>query len=136
MPPRVKSEAHTSSQNDSQVVDDEHIQPTKKRRIDDGANAQGRSNEDSEMAAVQPAQNQTNNGRNGTPNTKKNKKKNKLNLSGQKGAQSSNKPVDFDYTQVDFNKFQGGSHKNQPNNEIKSKFHGKVRFWEQYGFLT
>lgn len=133
VPQRVRNEANTSSQNDSQVVDEKPIHPTKKRRVDEGANAQGRSNEDSEMAPVTPAQNQTNNGRNGTPNSKKNKNKNKHNLSVQKGAQSSNKPVDFDYSQVDFNKFQGGSHKHQPNNEIKTKFHGKVSRLK-YGF--
>lgn len=46
----------------------------------------------------------------------------------QKGnsAQSSSKPVEFDYSKVDFKKFQGGSQKPQQNSDFKSKFHGKV----------
>lgn len=43
-----------------------------------------------------------------------------------KVGQSSNKPVAFDYSQVDFKKFQGGSKKNPNKNEVETKFHGKV----------
>lgn len=38
--------------------------------------------------------------------------------------QSSNKSVDFDYSKVDFNKFQGGSQRER-NNDVKSKFQAK-----------
>lgn len=51
-------------------------------------------------------------------------KKNKL-LSRMKTAQSSNQPIEFDYSKVDFKKFQGGAEKSQPT-EIKAKFFGKV----------
>lgn len=40
--------------------------------------------------------------------------------------QNSSKGGDFDYSKVDFKKFQGGSQRPQPNNQFKSKFHGKV----------
>lgn len=54
---------------------------------------------------------------------KKNKK-----FNNNKTAQSSTAPVRFDYSQVDFKKFQGGSHKNKSTaNEVSTKFHGKVR---------
>lgn len=38
--------------------------------------------------------------------------------------QSSNKSVDFDYSKVDFNKFQGGSQRERTN-DVKSKFQAK-----------
>lgn len=38
--------------------------------------------------------------------------------------QSSNKSVDFDYSKVDFNKFQGGSQRER-SNDVKSKFQAK-----------
>lgn len=38
--------------------------------------------------------------------------------------QSSNKSVDFDYSKVDFNKFQGGSQRDR-SNDVKSKFQAK-----------
>lgn len=57
--------------------------------------------------------------------TPKKNKKNKKNASN-KTAQSSGTPVRFDYSQVDFKKFKGGSQKNKSNNEVQTKFHGKV----------
>lgn len=55
---------------------------------------------------------------------KKNKKNKKI--ASNKTAQSSGTPVRFDYSQVDFKKFKGGSQKNKSNNEVQTKFHGKV----------
>lgn len=64
---------------------------------------------------------------------KNNKKKNKKNKNKDKAelpipAQS--EQPDFDYSNVDFKKFGGGSIVEQ-NNEIKVKFHGKVNFYIQ-----
>lgn len=58
----------------------------------------------------------------------KNKKfKNKRNNKKAKVAQPSSKPVTpFDYSQVDFKKFQGGSKRNDSKNDVQTKFHRKV----------
>ncbi|XP_055903687.1 exosome component 10 [Eupeodes corollae] len=60
-----------------------------------------------------------------TPDGKNGKfKKNKKKFKGNKVAQSSDKPVAFDYKNVDFKKFQGGAQKAK-GTELKPKFHGK-----------
>lgn len=82
--------------------------------------------------SVSSNQQNANNGSNNNKSNKKNKKKNKnrqnnaSSTSTNSTQQSSSKPVEFDYSSVDFKKFQGGSQKQQPNPEFKSKFHGKV----------
>lgn len=59
------------------------------------------------------------------------KKKNKKNRNNQQNStvsqQKEAKPAEFDYASVDFQKFRGGSIKEQPNVQFKSKFHGKVK---------
>lgn len=55
-----------------------------------------------------------------------NKNKKNKKFASNKTAQSSETPVRFDYSQVDFKKFKGGSQKNKSNNEVQTKFHGKV----------
>lgn len=68
-------------------------------------------------------------GRSNSRKTKRNRNKNKNKKSSAKTHQTSNKPVDIDYSQVDFTKFQGGSKANKSNpNEVQTKFHGKVIF--------
>lgn len=60
---------------------------------------------------------------------KKMKKKKRNSYGGgdkTKVGQPSNKPVAFDYSTVDFKKFQGGSKKNLTKNDVETKFHGKV----------
>lgn len=47
-------------------------------------------------------------------------------VSNKKPIQSSDKAVAFDYSQVDFGKFQGGSKSQVNTNQSTSKFHGKV----------
>lgn len=59
---------------------------------------------------------------------RKSKKPHKQPVSNKKSMQGSDKPVAFDYSQVDFGKFQGGSKKQVNTNESTSKFHGKVAF--------
>ncbi|XP_055850996.1 exosome component 10 [Episyrphus balteatus] len=53
-----------------------------------------------------------------------NNRKNRKRFKGNKVAQSSEKPVAFDYKKVDFKKFQGGAQKAK-GTELKPKFHGK-----------
>lgn len=61
-----------------------------------------------------------------TKNQKKKKKK-KNNFQQSNATNSSNNPQQFDYGQVDFKKFKGGSHQAKRNdNEVQTKFHGKV----------
>lgn len=67
---------------------------------------------------------------NGAKSKKKNKNKKKINKQ-QDNTQASasdtaTKSTEFDYSNVDFQKFRGGSIKEQPNVQFKSKFHGKV----------
>jgi len=58
---------------------------------------------------------------NATKNQKKKKKKHHPHP-----AKPSDQPAQFDYGQVDFKKFKGGSHQAKRNdNEVKTKFHGK-----------
>lgn len=65
---------------------------------------------------------------NGGPSSKKKNKKNKNNQQNNAvSPQKETKPAEFDYGSVDFQKFRGGSIKEQPNVQFKSKFHGKVR---------
>lgn len=97
--------------------------PTKKRRIqsdDDSIDAKLnaiRSNMDQQDQQTTI---------DATETPKKNKKKNKnKNKTPEQQAVDSKKP-DFDYSTVDFKEFGGGSIVEQ-NNEIKMKFHGKVR---------
>lgn len=55
------------------------------------------------------------------------KKKKKKNFQQPNATNSSNQPQQFDYGQVDFKKFKGGSHQAKRNeNEVHTKFHGKV----------
>lgn len=60
----------------------------------------------------------------GTPKNGRSAKKAKP-TSNKKSGQSSNVPVKFDYAQVDFKKFQGGSAQRVNTHESTSKFHGK-----------
>lgn len=100
--------------------------PAKKRRVDgdsgDSINAklnEIRNNMDSkDQSSAHNAQ---------SPSKKdKKKKKNKNKLAQQNTDEQSTQP-DFDYSNVDFKKFGGGSIVEQKN-EIKMKFHGKVCF--------
>lgn len=116
-----------SSQHDA-----EHEHNSKRCRIDDSP-SQASTNQNSSPATpsqlnATPVKNALNDHlSNQTPNRQSNKKKNKRNKGNTpKVAQSSNTPVQFDYSKVDFSKFQGGSHKERPNPEFKSKFQGKV----------
>lgn len=102
----------------------EHIHENKKRRIEENS-LQSSANNNAGQSNTPPKTDQ--NGHNSNQNAKRNKKKNKRNKGNtNKVAQSSNQPVQFDYSKVDYSKFQGGSHKERPNTEFKSKFHGKV----------
>lgn len=68
---------------------------------------------------------------NGESSSKKKNKKNKNNQQNNAvSPQKETKPAEFDYGSVDFQKFRGGSIKEQPNVQFKSKFHGKVRRYE------
>lgn len=61
--------------------------------------------------------------------SKNQKKKKKQKNYQQQATNSSNNPEQFDYGQVDFKKFKGGSHQAKRNhNEVHTKFHGKVHF--------
>lgn len=64
----------------------------------------------------------------------KKKKKKKTNAQSAPGAtptNSTNSSEQFDYGQVDFKKFKGGSQQAKRNpNEVQTKFHGKV-IWSQ-----
>lgn len=61
-------------------------------------------------------------------NNKNKKFRHKRNNNKAKVGQSSSKPLaPFDYAQVDFKKFQGGSKKNESKNDIQTKFHRKVQ---------
>lgn len=100
----------------------------KKRRMDDNlsdldANNQTSANDvNIDLKVAQNGQNS-----NANSNAKRNQRKNKKNKgNNNKVAQASNQPVDYDYSKVDFSKFQGGSQKPKPNTEFKSKFNGKV----------
>lgn len=111
--------------------------PTKKPRFDinvrDTPSTATTSSIASESAVEQTSTN-------GTPITsKKQQRKQKKSqvMSNKKSAQSSNKPVAFDYSQVDFSKFQGGSKKQVNTNATTSKFHGKVSFKRRiYSFTS
>lgn len=64
-----------------------------------------------------------------TPSPKQNKKKNKKQKqknNAKTPPKAATKPDAFDYSNVDFQKFRGGSIKEQQNVQFKSKFHGKV----------
>lgn len=62
----------------------------------------------------------------GTSSKKKNKKNKNNQQNSAVSPQKEAKPAEFDYGSVDFQKFRGGSIKEQPNVQFKSKFHGKV----------
>lgn len=113
----------------------EPVQPAKKRRIEEVIDAKLSAIRQSMESADQPSQTTQDCGNDEAqePNNsnKKNKKKNKKNNKKNGAAnnatkQSSGKPVEFDYSKVDYKQFQGGSQKPKPETEFKSKFHGKV----------
>lgn len=60
---------------------------------------------------------------NGSQISKKDKKKNK----NRTGNQPQSQQNEFDYSAVDFTKFQGGSKQHQKQQEIQTKYRGKVR---------
>lgn len=104
--------------------------PAKKRRVDDESNdpIEARLNQirDNMEQGDQSPQVTT------TTPSKKNKSKNKAKNKNKKTKTPQKTPVpnkqaEFDYSSVDFKKFAGGSVV-EKKNEIKMKFHGKVRY--------
>lgn len=99
--------------------------PEKKRKIDPDLAACVESKLleiRKEMAVLDKAKS------NGETTSKKKNKKNKNNQQNSAvSPQNETRPAEFDYASVDFQKFRGGSIKEQPNVQFKSKFHGKVK---------
>lgn len=95
--------------------------PPKKRRVEDQPN----DAIDDKLNEIR--QNLEQNNPNASTPSKKNKKKNKNKNKTPQQTPVQTKQPEFDYTNVDFNKFGGGSIV-EKKNEIKMKFHGKVSF--------
>lgn len=96
------------------------VPPSKKRRLDD-------DREGSATSSSQVPEELSQNSPNGSSSVdaSKNHQKNKKKWQNNKTGQASSRPVDFDYSQVDFKKFQGGSARPQQNAQFDSKFRGK-----------
>lgn len=106
--------------------------PAKKRRVDTQSNdpidAKLNDIRNNMEAEDQPPNTSNTDGQTSPKKNKnKNKKKNKIEKKAAQQPPEQNQQEDFDYSHVDFKKFGGGSIVEQKN-EIKSKFHGKVRF--------
>lgn len=66
---------------------------------------------------------------NGKPNPKQNKRKTRnKNATKNKSVQSANQLINFDFANVDFSKFQGGSQTKHFTGDFKSKLQRKVSF--------
>lgn len=124
---RKRNDAHVVSPVASgQSSSDSH--PNKRMRFDVNTSSQSAtepegSTEDNQLDAEDDDEVSNEAGNSGRI-PKKNKKNKKI--ASNKTTQSSETPVRFDYSQVDFKKFRGGSQKNKSNNEVQTKFHGKV----------
>lgn len=142
---KIESEEKSNSDSDSSVdtpiVESTPIKPkkelkneTKTEIIDDSdtdsvvevsnLSAPIEINSDSEDETSKPNHKSPKSGRN--KKNKKNKFKNKFTKN--QTTQQSSKSVPFDYTKVDFKRFQGGSQHNTSGDQANSKFHAKVNF--------
>lgn len=114
--------------------EEDEVQPTKKLRPNDSqlsSNSGDLSDPNSSTNNTPQKQADTS-----TSGSKKNRKRNRKGKKVDNKPQSSNPtgnrpPVEFDYSKVDFKKFQGGSQKPQQPLDIKTKFMGKVNllYW-------
>lgn len=95
--------------------------PEKKRRLEDSI--------ESKLSQIRHKVDESQNATTTqTPKSKKNKKKRKSNDSAVPANQlnsTPNPPAEFDYSNVDFKSFAGGSQKSNGQKEFKSKFKGK-----------
>lgn len=142
-----KDKASSSTSSNENTVDvDADLHPAKKQRLDDKRVSNlGKTIQENNQANSPTKSPQPNSAKKlSRSERKKLKKVNKGNMvnnnQGHSSSQSSNKPppVEFDYSKVDFKKFQGGSQKSQQQQlDIKSKFIGKVRIiWSNDSKIT
>lgn len=141
MPLKDFAKRKRNEQNATQIQQANDGQPSKKIKFDINVNGtpsndlqsnQPDSNVEDTEAQVDRLGQSSEAGSSKTIDRKKNKK-----IQYKKTTQSSNKPVQFDYSQVDFQKFKGGSQKNKANgNEVQTKFHGKVNRIFSYIFFN
>lgn len=120
-------DTHTPLSKVGKVTDSvsEVMPPEKKRKIDPEFAASVESKLSEIRKDLEKLDKFKSEGKNVTPqNKRKNKKKNQQNNAVKTSTTSESN--EFDYTNVDFKKFGGGSIKQQSNVQIKTKFHGKV----------
>lgn len=115
----TKPSAETESEHDE-------APPAKRQRVDDVQKNKSSSSDNKSNSNSSPEKQTDASTSMSKNNRKKNKKGKMIDNKPQSSSQTSNKPVEFDYSKVDFKKFQGGSQRPQQSLDIKTKFMGKV----------